>query len=41
MQPGSRRISIEDLKLPDGIYIIRVQIDGRPAGYRKLIVANR
>ncbi|MEE4115200.1 MAG: T9SS type A sorting domain-containing protein [Marinilabiliaceae bacterium] len=41
MQPGSRRINIENLGLADGIYIVRVQIDGRPAGYRKLIVARR
>ncbi len=38
---GLNRGVIDDLGLPAGIYIVRVVVDGKPAGYRKLVVAGR
>ncbi len=41
LQAGIDRLTIDDLNLPGGFYMVQVVIDGEKAGLRKLIVANR
>lgn len=41
LQPGSRRSAIDDLDLPSGIYILKLSINNRPQGYRKLIITGQ
>lgn len=38
---GVDRYTIEDLGLPDGMYLVKLIIDGRPQGYSKLVVTRR
>lgn len=39
--PGSDKLVIDDLKLPDGFYIIRMYEGAIATGYRKLIITER
>ncbi|MDX2413733.1 MAG: hypothetical protein QNK33_00960 [Bacteroidales bacterium] len=41
LQAGIDSLTIDDLNLPGGFYMVQVVIDGEKAGLRKLIVANR
>lgn len=34
-------VEITDLELPNGLYVLRLYTNGRPAGFRKLIIAGR
>jgi hypothetical protein len=41
LQPGIRRSAIDKLSLPSGIYLVKLSINNRPQGYRKLIITGQ
>lgn len=41
LQPGIRRSTIDNLLLPSGIYLVKLSVNNRPEGYRKLIITGQ
>ncbi len=41
LQPGIKNMTIDDVSLPSGIYIVKLTINNRPQGYRKLIITGQ
>lgn len=40
LQPGIDRLAIDDISLPSGIYIVKLTVNNRPQGYKKLIITG-